>query len=278
MEIIDIHIHGIAGFDTRTRDPDEILKIAEIEGVLGVSGVLLTLYPSSIEEMRSNMEAIKKAMTENKKGAKILGVHLEGPFLNPKRAGALDPEFFFKPSKDILKKLVEGFEDLIKIITLSPELEGAIELIKIIRDMGILVNLGHSDATYEETEKAFRKGATGITHIFNAQRPIHHREPGIAGFGLINPHIYIEVIADGLHLHKAMIDLIFKIKPKEKIILISDSIKETKTQKMEEKKLSGGFLTLKEIFERLIREGYEKDLLEKMVCYNPKEYLGLKDI
>ena len=96
--------------------------------------------------------------------------------------------------------MIEGFEDIVKIVTIAPELEDALHLIKTMSNMGIIVSLGHSDATYQETEKAFHAGAKGITHLFNAMRGFHHREPGIAGFGLTNPDIYVEVIADPFHL------------------------------------------------------------------------------
>jgi len=246
METIDIHTHGIGGFDTITITAEHIVRIAQIQGSHGISKILPAIFPASIEEMRANMTAVKKAMEIQRaknerikaKGIKassraaphesrVFGVHLEGPFLNPSRCGALNPLSFLNPDIDTLKKLTDGFEDMIKIITIAPELDGATKLIKAATDMGIIVSMGHSDATYEESQAGFHAGATGITHIFNAMRGFHHREPGIAGFGLTNPHIYIEVIADPYHLHPETIKLIFKGKNPEKIIIISDSIKNT---------------------------------------------------
>ena len=246
METIDIHTHGIGGFDTITITAEHIVRIAQIQGSHGISKILPAIFPASIEEMRANMTAVKKAMEIQRaknerikaKGIKassraaphesrVFGVHLEGPFLNPSRCGALNPLSFLNPDIDTLKKLTDGFEDMIKIITIAPELDVATKLIKAATDMGIIVSMGHSDATYEESQAGFHAGATGITHIFNAMRGFHHREPGIAGFGLTNPHIYIEVIADPYHLHPETIKLIFKGKNPEKIIIISDSIKNT---------------------------------------------------
>jgi N-acetylglucosamine-6-phosphate deacetylase len=264
MRFIDIHIHGIGGYDTRTDSEDDILKIAEVLRSNGISEIIPTIYPSSINQMRKNMMTVRKAMERqqsaissqqlppfnsplskgghrgvregrvregvkapNSKLARIIGIHLEGPFLNPSRCGALDANTFIEPTEKSLRKLIEGFEDTVKIVTIAPELKGALQLIKKISDKGIIVSMGHSDATFSEAEAGFQAGARGITHIFNAMRDFHHREPGIAGFGLINQNIYIEVIADPFHLHPETLELIFKVKNHEKIIIVSDSVKET---------------------------------------------------
>ena len=154
MNIIDIHTHGIGGFDTRTSNPIDIIRMAEIQASLGVSAIVPTIYPDSIEVMRQNMMAVQKAM-ELQKNAAILGVHLEGPFLNSVRCGALKSSSFIEPNESNLKKLLEGFEDMVKIITIAPELNCAAKLIRKISDMGIIASMGHSDATYSEAEAAF---------------------------------------------------------------------------------------------------------------------------
>ncbi|MBI3592375.1 MAG: amidohydrolase family protein, partial [Nitrospirae bacterium] len=217
MKIIDIHTHGIGGYDTRTTDFDHILKIAEIQSSHGVSEIIPTIYPATIKVMSENMEVVRKAMDIQKSAgrsqeAKIIGLHLEGPFLNFSKCGALNAMTFLEPTEYSLQELIEGFEDIIKIITVAPEMEGATKLIKKISDMGIIASMGHSDATYAEAEAGFNAGAKGITHIFNAMRGFHHREPGLAGFGLMNKDVYIEVIADPFHLHHKTLELIFKTK------------------------------------------------------------------
>ncbi len=163
MKIIDIHSHGIGGFDTKTSNEDKILKIAEKQGACGISEIILSIYPSSIDVMRENMETIKKAMEiQNKKSkaqeAKIIGIHLEGPFLNPSKCGSLSSASFAEPNLYNLKKLIEGFEDIIKIITIAPELDGSLRLIRKISEMGIIVSMGHSEATYNEAESGFNAG------------------------------------------------------------------------------------------------------------------------
>ena len=115
-------------------------------------------------------------------------------------SGALDKGSFLLPTTDNYMRLIDGFEDVVRVITVAPELEGSPALIKLLSDSGIIVSMGHSNATYGEAEAGYKAGARGITHVFNAMRPFHHREPGIAGFALMHPDIYIEVIADPHHL------------------------------------------------------------------------------
>lgn len=288
QKIIDIHTHGIGGYDTRTTVEDHILKIAEIQGSHGVSEIIPTIYPATIKVMRENMATIKKAMelqkTEDrsqKTESRIIGVHLEGPFLNPSKCGALNAITFIDPTEDNLKELIEGFEDMVKIITIAPEINGATKLIKKITDTGIIASMGHSDATYAEAEAGFNAGAIGITHIFNAMRGFHHREPGIAGFGLLNQDIYIEVIADPYHLHSKTLELIFKTKNHNRIIIVSDSVKEatpfTKSQGVTDAhgKLLGGCMTIAESSKRLIEIGFDENIIMKCISGNPERYLNI---
>jgi len=280
MNIIDIHTHGIGGFDTRTSNPIDIIRMAEIQASLGVSAIVPTIYPDSIEIMRQNMMAVQKAM-ELQKNAAILGVHLEGPFLNSARCGALKSSSFIEPNESNLKKLLEGFEDMVKIITIAPELNGAAKLIRKISDMGIIASMGHSDATYSEAEAAFNAGAKGITHLFNAMRGFHHREPGIAGFGLLNKEVYIEVIADPYHLNIKTMELIFRTKNPEKIILISDSVSGTKITETEREhgvvddtgRLQGGSMSIMESSRRLTKLGFNEGIIKRSITKNPETYL-----
>ncbi len=283
MKIVDIHIHGIGGFDTRTASEDHILNIAEIHGSHGVSEIILTVYSSTIESMRENIQTIKKAMEKLKntkvKSSRIIGIHLEGPFLNPAKCGALTARLFLQPNEYNLKKLIDGFEDIVKIITIAPEMEGAVKLIRNMSDMGIIASMGHSDASYAEAESGFQAGARGITHIFNAMRGMHHREPGIAGFGLMHDDVYVEVIADSFHLDPGIIELVFKEKNPDRIIIISDTVKDTMVKAGshgitdKENRLLGGSMTVKESSERLIRMGLNKEVVLKSVSENPERYL-----
>jgi N-acetylglucosamine-6-phosphate deacetylase len=299
MRVVDIHTHGLGGYDTRTTNSDDILKMADLQGACGVTHVVLTIYSGTIEAMRENMAAVKvamerqhKAVSDRRQGflgstldaqhsklASIAGIHLEGPFLNPSKSGALDRSTFRKPSEKTLKKLIEGFEGIVKVVTIAPELEGAQRLIHSMSNMGFIVALGHSDATFQEAEKAFHAGAKGITHLFNAMRGFHHREPGVAGFGLMNPDIFVEVIADPLHLDDRTIELIFKVKNPDKIIIVSDSVKETavraKSHAIQDHAhaLQGGSLVITESAKRLIDLGFDERTIMDCISANPWSYL-----
>lgn len=279
---IDIHTHGIGNFDTRTDNPEDILKMAELHGKKGTGGILPTIYPASIAEMRKNMEAVRKAMESRIHGLKpqaanIIGINLEGPFLNPLRCGALDKRFFIKPAINSLKKIIDGYEDILRIITMAPEIPGALKVIEKCVELGIKVNMGHSDATYKQAVEGKKAGATGITHIFNAMRPFHHREPGLAGFGLIDEDIYIEVIADGIHLHPKTLELVFSKKRLDKIMLVSDSVKAGKAVAVYKKAglLAGSGIALSDSIKILKHIGIpEAEIIEAAVD-NPGRYLPL---
>jgi N-acetylglucosamine-6-phosphate deacetylase len=286
MKVMDIHIHGTGGYATRTADPSDLLKLAEIQGAHGVSAIIPTIYPAGIDEMRANMEAVKKAMelqTSKGPAAEILGINLEGPFLNPSFAGALNPRTFLPPTEHTYREITDGFESIVRVVTISPELDGALRLIRLLADKGVAVSMGHTNATMSEAEAAYGQGARCITHLFNAMRPFHHREPGIAGFGLLNPSVYVELIGDPFHLHQGTVDLVFRVKDPSKIIIISDSVKETPdiTQpaqaglKDARGRLQGGAMNVKAAAVRLIEAGFDRDLILGCVGSNPATYLGI---
>jgi N-acetylglucosamine-6-phosphate deacetylase len=281
---VDLHTHGISTYDTRTDDHEEILSMARVHAKAGTVAILPTIYSGPVMEMRKSLKAIGKAMELQAKadskrlGAQILGTHLEGPFLSPIRCGAMDKGSFLKPTVSALKKLVSGYEDIVKIITLAPELPGALKVIEKMADMGIKVNMGHSDATFRQAAEAKKAGATGITHIFNAMRPFHHREPGIAGLGLIDQDLYIEVIADGIHLHPKILELIFNRKRLDKLIIVSDSVKGKRTAKgviYEQGILAGSALTIDNVVKRLQRIGIPDAEIIEASTDNPLRYIGM---
>lgn len=309
MTMIDIHTHGIGGYDTRTTVEDHILRMAALHGSYGVEAIIPTIYPATIRVMRENMAVVRRAMeiqksgagsqnpeadekriyrdrespgltTPVKKPATILGVHLEGPFLNPSLCGALNAMTFLEPSEAHYRDLVEGFEDMVKVITIAPELEGGIALIRqMVRD-GFVVSLGHSEATYAEAEAGFKAGARGVTHLFNAMSGFHHREPGLAGFGLLNQDIYVEIIADPHHLHHKTLDLVFTAKNPERIIIVSDSVRESKIDSEDHAvaddygTLLGGSMTVAESSKRLVEKGFDERIIMRSVTENPERYLG----
>lgn len=313
MKIIDIHIHGLNGQDSRSSNVSDILNIAKLQGEQGISEIILSIYPAAISVMRNNIAVIKEAMDiqaerklqdyskgdegfndaviseghiefRNLKEAIIRGIHLEGPFLNPDCSGALNAASFIEPLEHLFNQLIDGFNNIIKIITIAPELKGADRLIRKVTNMGIIVNMGHSMATYAQAYEGFKAGARGVTHLFNAMRPFTHREPGLVGFALTNKDIYVEVIADPFHLHQETINLIFGTKTSDKIIIVSDSVKETiisaspifnKSPLQSSGRLLGGAMSITEAANRLINIGFPPNDVLKCISTNPIEFLSV---
>jgi N-acetylglucosamine-6-phosphate deacetylase len=277
--LVDIHVHGAEKYDTRTRRQDDVLQVAALHGLHGTSALLPTIYPNSIEIMRQHMGAVRRAMTAQREGATILGMHLEGPFLNPERAGSLDGKSFSDPSVETFKQLVEDFEDIIKIITIAPELPGALKVIELSREKGFLVQMGHSDASIEQAEEGKKAGATGITHLFNAMRGFHHREPGLAGFGLMDEDIYVEIIGDLAHLHPQSLKMILEMKSPDKIILISDSVMGpgwgSGPIRGPAGTLQGSGITLSDAIKNLVALGIPPGRVLQFASDNPMRYLGI---
>jgi N-acetylglucosamine-6-phosphate deacetylase len=280
--LIDIHVHGADDYDTRTRRQDDILRIAGRHGERGTSGILPTVYPGAIETMRENMNAIRRAKESGRRGAQILGINIEGPFLNPERAGSLDGKSFADPSVETFSRLIEDFEDMVKIITIAPELPGALKVIEKCREKGILVHMGHSDASFEQAEEGKRAGATGITHLFNAMRGFHHREPGLAGFGLMDEDLYVEVIADMAHLHPQSLKMLFDMKSPDKIILVSDSVKGpgwgSGAIRGPGGMLIGSGIALADAMKNLAVLGVPPERALQFASDNPRRYLGINSM
>jgi N-acetylglucosamine-6-phosphate deacetylase len=295
--LVDLHTHGIGRYDTRTVNPEEILKLAELSARSGTSAILPALYSGTIERMRSHMEAVKIAMGRQDAGgisrllridrhtlsngtrhsSLILGVHLEGPFLNPLRCGSQNRRSFVMPRLSLLKKLIGGYEDIIRIITIAPELPGALKLIERCVSLGIRVNMGHSEATFKQALRGKNAGATGISHIFSAMRPFHHREPGLAGFGLLDDDVYIEIMADGVHLDANTLKLIERVKRPDRIILVSDTVKGAGRKRpvpvTGKGVIVGGSLPLSGAVQNLVRAGISKDRAWAFASRNPLNYL-----
>lgn len=280
--LVDIHVHGAAEYDTQTRRQDDILRVAAIHGERGTSAVLSAIYPAAIEVMRDNLSAVMRAMAAQRDGAKIIGAHLEGPFLNAERAGSFDPKSFADPDLETLDRIVDGYEDIIKIITIAPELPGALRLIEACRKKGFLVQMGHSDATFEQAEEGKRAGATGITHLFNAMRGFHHREPGLAGFGLMDEDTYVEIIADMVHIHVSSLKMVLDMKPPDKIILVSDSVKGPGWGfgpiRGPGGILLGSGITLSECIKNMVSIGVPLDRALYFASDNPLAYLGIQPL
>lgn len=222
---IDEHIHGVKGVDAS--DGGE--AVAAMSRALPQEGTAYFLPTTMTIDRDALCSAVKAAgkiiHNDGEDGAKPLGIHLEGPFISRKHIGAQNPEFVCAPDIELLKSLIKISKETVKMITLAPELQGARELIKHAASLGVHVSVGHTDATYYDVELAHEFGADCVTHTFNAQRGLHHREAGAVGAALILDGMFAELIADFIHVSAPAMRLLIKAKPHDKIILVTDSIR-----------------------------------------------------
>lgn len=220
--MIDLHIHGGFGRDMMEGNPEAIRAVAQRLVQHGVTAFLVTPLTAPWDAIRHCIRAAREARTDGSTGARVLGCHLEGPFINPKRAGAQPPEYIRPPSVQELETELGDLIRELRIVTLAPELEGGLELTQYLAGQGIIVSIGHSDATYEQTLRAIDCGARHATHTFNAMRPFQHRDPGLAGAVMLCDALNAEVIWDHLHTHPAAAQLLVKAKGAERVICVSD--------------------------------------------------------
>jgi len=222
--IIEQHFHGAYGVDFACCEENEVLELSKKLLKHGIGGFFPTLATDTVKNIKRQIKIFKSASEKQTTDmAKILGVHFEGIFLNPDKKGIHDETQFLEPTVKNFQKIEDDF---IKIVTLAPELDKKFKLIKYLKSKGIKVQAGH--CTGGDLDEC-----SGVTHTFNAMSPITHRGKSTALSALINDSLYTEIIADGVHLSDDAIKLIFKTKPKDKIILISDCLPITKSNKTE---------------------------------------------
>lgn len=224
---IDVHIHGANGADAMDATKEALETIAQAlpgEGTTSFLATTMTQEEKQIEKALVNAGAyIKDQQTPGR--AEILGIHLEGPFVNPKKAGAQPIQYIIEPDLGLLKKWEQLSRQTIKLVTIAPELSGGLEMIQYLKAKGIIASIGHTDATYEEVVKAIETGAKHVTHLYNQMRGLHHREPGVAGAAFLKEELKAELIVDGVHVHPEMVKLAYRQKGKKGILLITDSMR-----------------------------------------------------
>ncbi len=221
--MIDVHIHGAKNYDMMDGSTESIQAVSMACAETGCTSFLVTSVSSSLEDLIQMIRQTKKVIGKEK-GAKIAGIHLEGPYLNIEKKGMQNPAHLRHPDLKEMKKIFDEADGLIKMVTIAPELPGGIELIDFLKKRGVVVAIAHSNATYEEAQDAFEKGASHITHCFNAMPAIHHRAPGLVAAALENDSISVQAIVDGVHLHPGIVRLIHKIKGPDKMVLTTDAL------------------------------------------------------
>ena len=224
--LIDTHIHGFNGNGTDIPSTEGILQMSEDLARYGVTAFNPTMYPSDEEVMIDTIKKIVAAMG-HEKGAKIMGIHLEGPFISPKKLGVQKPCTVKLPDIALMQRLWDASEGHIVNMTVAPELKGMRELALFCISKGIILQAGHTDAEYKHMVEGMQVGILHITHFFNAMSHLHHRNPGATGAVLIHPELSCEIIADGVHVHKDLFKLLQRDKSVDKIVLITDCLTPT---------------------------------------------------
>lgn len=220
---VDLLIHGALGYSFSDGKEEDYERISRHFLKFGSTVILASMYAKPEQELLKSIRSLA-AYIESHPHSNIKGIHMEGPYLNKALKGAMNESWLWQPSLESWEKMWEASRGLIKLMTIAPELPGAMEVIREAAKQGVVISIGHSIATYREIMMAIDNGAAHVTHIFNAMKPLHHREPGIVLAALLRDELKIELIADTYHVHPATMEFLLKVKKPNGIILITDSI------------------------------------------------------
>ena len=225
--LTDLHFHGCVGEDFSDATPDGLQKMADYELSRGVTQICpagMTLGEDQLTRICENAAAHR---AKNPKGAELVGLHLEGPFLCKAKKGAQNEAFLHDPDPAMLHRLQQAAQGMVKLVTLAAEQPGALEFIRSAQEDGITVSLGHTTADYDTACAAYEAGARQATHLFNAMPPFTHRAPGVVGAAFDHPQVKVELISDGVHIHPSVVRAVFQLFGAGRVILISDSLRAT---------------------------------------------------
>jgi N-acetylglucosamine-6-phosphate deacetylase len=295
---IDVHIHGAAGHDVMEGDERALDAISSLIGAHGTTSFVATTVTADPNEICKSSEEIARYIAQQhgkeRAGAEVLGIHFEGPFISPVRRGVHPPEWIKLPSRELLEKFVTAAQGNALILTIAPELLGAMPCIDAARKAGMVVGVGHTDATYEQTRAALARGAHHAIHTYNAMRPFSHRDAGVIGAVLTSPEMSAELIADGVHVDETAMRLLLQAKGSGGVILISDGISATGMPdgnytlggfevtvsggicRNAEGKLAGSTLTLDRALRNIVRLGASVGDALEMLTLNPAKLLGIE--
>ena len=222
--LVDIHSHGAAGEDFSDGNPEGLKKILQYEKRCGITSYCPTSMTFPKERLRQIFASIKGAQTEE--GATVVGINMEGPFLDPAKKGAHVEKWIAAPDVAFVRELNQDADGLVRLVTLAPNMDGAEEFIKEMHEE-VCISLGHTAADYDCASRAMKLGAHHVTHLYNAMQPFGHRAPGLIGAAMDDPECMVELICDGYHIHPSAIRAAFRMFGPERVILISDSMRAT---------------------------------------------------
>ena len=222
--LVDIHSHGAAGEDFSDGNPEGLKKILQYEKRCGITSYCPTSMTFPKERLRQIFASIKGAQTED--GATVVGINMEGPFLDPAKKGAHVEKWIAAPDVAFVRELNQDADGLVRLVTLAPNMDGAEEFIKEMHEE-VCISLGHTTADYDCASRAMKLGAHHVTHLYNAMQPFGHRAPGLIGAAMDDPEGMVELICDGYHIHPSAIRAAFRMFGPERVILISDSMRAT---------------------------------------------------
>lgn len=286
---IDIHIHGSGGMDTMDSTKMSLDNLSKSIIKNGVTSYLPTTMTMEIEIIFSVLNNIREYLKKDSIGAQVLGVNVEGPFISKDKKGAQPENNIINPDLN----LFDEYLDIIKIMTLAAEKPGALDLIEKLNNKGVITSIGHSTADYDEVMEAKKHGLKLITHLYNAMPGLHHRYPGIVGAAL-NSNLSCELIADGIHVHPAVLEMTSKVKSTDEIILVTDAVEaaglrdgkyklggkqvivKNRSASLEDGTLAGSILTIDQALRNMLNFTSLKlpDVI-KMISLNPAKLLNL---
>jgi N-acetylglucosamine-6-phosphate deacetylase len=295
---IDVHVHGGFGADFMDADKEAYDTITKFHGKHGTTGILATTVTAPRENIYKVLSVASDYMKSKMPYAELLGVHLEGPFISRQWPGAQNPQFIVPPNEEWVKAWTAEFPGLVRIVTLAPECEGALQLIEWLKENGIVASCGHTDASYDQIQTAVEKGLKHAVHTFNAMTGLHHRAPGTVGAVLSDDRISAEIIADGHHIHPACITILAKLKTADNLLLITDAIsaaglgdgqynlgglqvtvQDGIARLTEGNSLAGSTLTMIDAFRFVVEKvGLSVEQASRLASGNPAKLLGLEQV
>ena len=295
---VDVHIHGAGGHDVMEGTDEALTVVAQTLARHGTTSFVATTVTASPDDTCRSVEGIARFIMQQPKTddprAEVLGVHYEGPFLNKARRGVHPAEWLQAPSTELLERLLQCASGNARILTLAPELLGAVPCIEAARTAGVVVAMGHTDATYEEARAAISRGVRHAVHVYNAMRPFSHRDSGVIGAVLTSTEVSAELIADGVHVEEAAMRVLLQAKGPGGVILVSDGISATGMPdgkyylgnfevtvlngvcRNAEGKLAGSTLTLDRALRNIVALGIPLPDAARMLTTNPAKLLGIE--